>query len=185
MPHRCSADDMYKGYYIPKDSLVVGNSWCVAAQYFSRAGSPISTLCCVRAILHDEKAYPDPSSFNPDRFMKGGKINPDVRDPATAVFGYGRRICAGRHMAYESMWVVVASTLAAFNISKAKGSDGELVTPSGEYDLGFLWWVDSISRYHSYLTAHFHSYPKPFECDIQPRSAEHKLLVEGASHDIA
>ena len=35
--------------------------------------------------------YPDPETFNPDRFLKDGKINPDVRDPNTFVFGYGRR----------------------------------------------------------------------------------------------
>ena len=27
VPHRCSSDDFYKGYYIPKDSLLVGNTW--------------------------------------------------------------------------------------------------------------------------------------------------------------
>ena len=44
-----------------------------------------------RAMLHDEVTYPDPFSFEPERFMKDGKINADVRDPARAVFGFGRR----------------------------------------------------------------------------------------------
>lgn len=49
------------------------------------------TLKMHRAILSDEKIYPDPSKFNPDRFMKDGTLDPSVRDPEAA-FGYGRRI---------------------------------------------------------------------------------------------
>ena len=35
--------------------------------------------------------YPDPENFKPERFLKDGKINPDVQDPNAFVFGYGRR----------------------------------------------------------------------------------------------
>ncbi|KAI0348407.1 cytochrome P450 [Trametopsis cervina] len=139
VPHQSSSDDTYKGYYIPKGSIVLGNSW---------------------AILHDDAIYRQPHAFNPDRFMKGGKLNPDMRDPVTAAFGYGRRICPGRYMAYDSIWITVASLLAVFNFTKAKDAKGNEITPSGEYNMGFL------------------SYPLPFKCDIQPRSAEHKALVE-------
>ena len=92
-----------------------------------------------RAILHDESTYPDPLTFNPDRYIKDGHIDPEVQDPAVAAFGFGRRICPGRFMAYESMWIAIASTLAAFNILKAKREDGTVITPTEEYELGFLW----------------------------------------------
>ncbi len=78
-------------------------------------------------------------TFNPDRFMKDGEINPEVRDPATAAFGYGRRICPGRFMAYESMWIAIAATLAVYTIEKAEGPDGTPITPNGDYEQGFLW----------------------------------------------
>lgn len=42
------------------------------------------------ALLHDEKDYPDPNTFNPERFLKDGEIDPDVRSPEAA-FGFGRR----------------------------------------------------------------------------------------------
>lgn len=42
-------------------------------------------------MAHDATAYPEPERFHPDRYFKGGKLNPEVRDPATIVFGFGRR----------------------------------------------------------------------------------------------
>ena len=45
-----------------------------------------------RAMFRDESVYPDPHAFNPDRFLKDGQINPDVRNPEEmGVFGWGRR----------------------------------------------------------------------------------------------
>ena len=29
VPHRSTQDDIYAGYYLPKDTLVVGNTWYV------------------------------------------------------------------------------------------------------------------------------------------------------------
>lgn len=45
----------------------------------------------VRAIFYDEKMYPEPETFNPDRFMRDGESNPDVLDSKLVAFGFGRR----------------------------------------------------------------------------------------------
>lgn len=29
IPHACSSDDIYKGYFIPKGAIVIGNTWLV------------------------------------------------------------------------------------------------------------------------------------------------------------
>ncbi|KAJ7290002.1 cytochrome P450 [Mycena rebaudengoi] len=130
VPHAVTVEDAYRGYRIPAGSIVISNIW---------------------AILHDEIAYPDPYKFNPDRFLLNGQLNPDVRDPS-AVFGFGRRVCPGQHMAQSTLWITVASLLAVFNITKAIGEDGQILEPSYEY--------------HSALVL----MPFPFKCSIKPRS---------------
>ena len=44
-----------------------------------------------RSILHDRKAFNNPQEFQPERYLKDGKLNPDVRDPDFVAFGFGRR----------------------------------------------------------------------------------------------
>lgn len=99
-------------------------------------------------MLHDSDVYERPDEFNPDRFLKkhssdGVKLelNPDILNPMDVAFGFGRRICPGRHMAYESLWMTITSFVAVFNISKATDSSGNEVTPSDEYVFGFLSYV--------------------------------------------
>ena len=41
--------------------------------------------------MHDPEVFEAPEEFRPDRYLKDGKIDPSVRDPVVAVFGYGRR----------------------------------------------------------------------------------------------
>ncbi|KAJ7278952.1 cytochrome P450 [Mycena rebaudengoi] len=130
VPHAVAVEDTYRGYRIPAGSIVVPNIW---------------------AILNDEIAYSDPYKFNPDRFLLNGRLNPEVRDPSLG-FGFGRRVCPGRHMAQSTLWITVASLLAVFDITKAIGEDGKILEPSYEY--------------HSAIVL----MPFPFKCSIKPRS---------------
>ncbi|KAJ3546253.1 hypothetical protein NM688_g5534 [Phlebia brevispora] len=94
VPRRATCDDEYGGYTIPAGSIIIANVW---------------------ALLHDSEMYPDPETFNPDRFIRDGQLNPDVRPP-TAAFGFGRRKCVGRHLATNTLHLMIASILHVFNI---------------------------------------------------------------------
>ncbi|KAJ7120246.1 cytochrome P450 [Mycena epipterygia] len=142
IPHFLPVEDEYRGYRLPANSIIIGNIW---------------------AIFHDEGMYPDPSAFKPERFLRDGKPNPDVRDPQV-VFGFGRRICPARHMALDSVWVTIASILSVFEITKAVGDDGQIIEPSYEYSPGLV------------------STPLPFKCSITPRSPDAVVLIEATPH---
>lgn len=116
-----------------------------------------------RAILHDEQEYADPSSFNPDRFLKDGKLNPNIRDPATVSFGYGRRICPGRFLAASSIWMVVTSVLATYDITKAIDEDGSIIEPSGASLSGIL------------------NPTLPFPCSFRPRSTNAEEVIKATA----
>ncbi|KAF5349137.1 hypothetical protein D9756_009446 [Leucocoprinus leucothites] len=149
IPRYLQADDEYKGYRIPKGSIVIPNAW---------------------AMLHNETVYPDPFTFIPERFLTNDdKINKSVRDPRHACFGFGRRICPGRFMAFPAVWIALASIIHSFDIKKAVDEDGNIIELSHEY--------------HSALAI----VPKPYKCSITPRSEQHQRAIRSAvlEHEFA
>ena len=86
----------------------------------------------IRAVLHDESVFPEPGQFRPERFL-----DPNVKLPE-AVFGFGRRICPGRYMARSSIWITVASVLAAFEIGPVTDGDGVPLIPREDYTPGVI-----------------------------------------------
>ena len=77
--------------------------------------------------------YPDPLRFNPERFIAGSDnqhLSPV--DPLSAAFGYGRRMCPGRHMAEAQIWITIACILSVFDVSPAVDANGGgiIVTPA-------------------------------------------------------
>ncbi|KAF9440499.1 cytochrome P450 [Macrolepiota fuliginosa MF-IS2] len=138
----CTNGDEYDGYYIPKGTIVIGNGW---------------------TILHDPEAFEDPLTYNPDRYLKDGKIDPTVRDPNVASFGFGRRICPGRFFSDNSLFSIITHILAVYDIRPGLDKDGKEVEIKPEVTSGLL------------------SYPEPFTCRITPRSKEAKDLIDNSS----
>ena len=61
--------------------------------YYDRLTLVLSNLvdAAPRAMARDPVQYPDPDRFLPERFLKEGKLDPDVRNPRAFSFGFGRR----------------------------------------------------------------------------------------------
>ncbi|KAJ6466260.1 cytochrome P450 [Mycena sanguinolenta] len=150
--HASTEDDVYNGYFIPK-----GNSLSVC---------PVPSILTAWAMTHDESIYHEPDRFNPDRFFTAdGKLN---EDDTILTFGFGRRICLGRHQADATVWATIVSVLSTFNIAKAKDATGKEINIDPKYSDGLV------------------SHPEPFACSITPRSEMAKTLVQATavSHDL-
>lgn len=130
--HRLTQDDVYRGYHIPGGSTIVLNSWYVAKV------PRLDTLKLKnsRAILRDENVWPNPNEFSPERFLNAsGELD---REAPQAAFGFGRRGCAGLHMAQDSLWMTAVSLLWAFDIEKAVDEKGQPIEVTAEYTFGVV-----------------------------------------------
>ncbi|KAF4615695.1 hypothetical protein D9613_012525 [Agrocybe pediades] len=75
-------------------------------------------------LLQDQHCFPEPDVYNPERFLRNGKLNPEVRDPTQSVFGHGRRVCPGSHVALSFVWLTAATILSTFDISAGVDEQG-------------------------------------------------------------
>jgi len=67
--------------------------------------------------------YPDPEEFKPERFLNKDRSFRD--DPAISLaFGVGKRICPGRHFVDATLFILTASVLTVFDVTKAKDENG-------------------------------------------------------------
>jgi hypothetical protein len=128
----------------------------------------LPTLC--RAIMHDPTLYPEPDVFKPERFL--GPDGTLLDDPiVTSAFGWGKRICPGRHFVDATMFIVVSSLLSVFNIEKVQ-------------DEPFVYsYKGSVIRYSTTTMSlfnganHFISCPHSFPCLIVPRDKQAEELI--------
>ncbi|KAI1790771.1 cytochrome P450 [Ganoderma leucocontextum] len=138
IPHSTMQDDTFNGMFIPKGTMVFANAWSMAM---------------------DTRVYHDPSSSSPNAsslvHTAALRSSRTLRSGSVAAVS----ICPGRFLAMNSVWMAIASLSATMDIRKAKGPDGEEITPKGEYTSGLS------------------SFPKPFPADIRPRSQEARRLI--------
>ncbi|KAL4263128.1 cytochrome P450 family protein [Pleurotus pulmonarius] len=136
LPHQSVQDDIYEGMFIPKGSTIIPN---------------------LTGMSLNERVYKDPTIFNPSRFLP--KPDGDGQPIFDAAFGFGRRICPGRHFAFSSVWILTATLLATLNISEGKDENEVTIPFSPEFKSGIT------------------SRPKEFVCDMIARSSASQFLL--------
>ncbi|KAJ4478327.1 cytochrome P450 1 [Lentinula aciculospora] len=132
-PHISMEDDLYRGYHIPKGCTTI--------------------LSLIWAINRDPNVYADPDKFLPERYMNSPN-GPFENIDNIYAYGFGRRVCAGRYMADNTVWLTIASVLAAFTLGNAKDEDGNEIEITGE------------------MTDLFFRHPKPYRSSITPRNKD-------------
>jgi len=109
--HRVMEDDWYEGMFIPKGSTCIPNVW---------------------GMNHDPEIFgKDAEHFNPERYLDAsGQVAPlisDLRKDGHFTYGFGNRICVGRHSADNSLFMNIATLLWAMKIERKKDASGRLV----------------------------------------------------------
>ncbi|KAI1868946.1 hypothetical protein JX265_006925 [Neoarthrinium moseri] len=143
VPHFTKVGGTYEGYRIPANSVVIANHW---------------------AITREEAVFgPDVESFRPSRWLDSINNSGQLRDLPTVGFGYGRRVCPGRHVARNSLWIVIARLLWAFNITPGLSKRGERIE------------VDSTATTDGLVTK-----PLRFKATLEPRGEwSRKIILSG------
>lgn len=140
-PHALAKDDWVDGQFLPQGTTVIINVW---------------------GLHHDPVVFANPDIYDPARYE--GKIklaaeyasSPDYKNRDHYVYGAGRRICPGIHLAERELFLGTAKLLWGFNIEQKRDENGLLIpidtNPLTGYSEGFLVC------------------PKTFECQVTVRS---------------
>lgn len=91
-------------------------------------------------MAHDESKYPKPFEFIPERFLHpDGTLTSD--NVQYIAFGFGRRICVGRHFAEMSLWCMVSTILSLWKVSLPKDELGNDVPYEPKWAPGLTTYV--------------------------------------------
>ncbi|CAG7725253.1 unnamed protein product, partial [Allacma fusca] len=93
LPHYTYADAEISGYFIPKDTLLIQNTW---------------------GIQHDPEVWDEPEEFRPERFLnENGRYK---KNENLVVFGIGKRYCIGEFVARDQLFIFVTRIFQRFSI---------------------------------------------------------------------
>ncbi|CAH1787817.1 unnamed protein product [Owenia fusiformis] len=103
VPHKTTRDTTLGPYNIPKDTQVWTNLW---------------------GAHHDPRYFPDPNTFNPDRFLDSeGKTYNRADVKSFLPFGVGKRTCLGEKIAIPRIFLFFSNMLHRMRLIPADGKN--------------------------------------------------------------
>ncbi|PKI36147.1 hypothetical protein CRG98_043446 [Punica granatum] len=101
------------------------------SSYHVSAGTRL--LVNIHKIQRDERVWPEPDKFMPERFLTEAHRDVDVRGQSFELmpFGSGRRACAGIGLGLVQMHLALASLLQGFNVSTVGNTRVDMTESSG------------------------------------------------------
>jgi cytochrome P450 len=119
-PRRLTKDDWHEGMFIPKGTICLANAW-----HMNR----------------DPEIFGNNTDdFDPARYLDpgGGMASGifDLRKDGHFTYGFGSRICVGRLMADNTLFINIATLLWAMKIERVKDASGRFLP------LDVDGWVD-------------------------------------------
>lgn len=127
-----------------------------------------SLLLAMQPLHYDENVHTDVEAFNPDRYLDSPALaheytaSSDFNRRDHYIYGTGRRICPGIHLAERSLWRITAKILWGFEFTKAINP---VTRKPVEIDL-FAYTSGAAAS------------PKPYKLNIKVRSEAHKTTIE-------
>ncbi len=111
VPHVATEEDWYEGMLIPKGTVCISNLW---------------------HCNHDRAVFgEDADEFWPERHLdEHGELLPrpvETYQAGHVSFGFGRRICVGKDLALESLFIDTARILWATILERARDENGKEV----------------------------------------------------------
>jgi cytochrome P450 len=131
-PHANIQEDYYNGYRIPINSSIVNNVW-YAPNYQSPSIPCTPLLTLDRTVNMDPKRNPNPRNFDPERFANDfqtehqSATNKDENTRQNWIFGAGRRLCQGMHIAERSLLMGVSRMLWGFTFERGLDENGNVI----------------------------------------------------------
>jgi len=145
VPHAATEDDWYEGTFIPKGAICMPNVW---------------------HCNHDKAVFgEDADEFRPERHLDAnGELLPgplETNQAGHVTFGFGRRICVGKELALDSLFINIARVLWAATLERTRNANGKQVP------------LDTDTLVDGGLIAR----PAAYDCVVRPRFTGMEIVL--------
>ena len=114
MFHSTLEDVEFRGYLIPKDTLVIAN---------------------LHSVHYNVDIWGDPKVFRPERFLSEDGKTVKKNEEALIPFSVGKRICVGEALARDQLYLFLTNIFYKFSVIPDPADPNPSLEPGGAFTL--------------------------------------------------